>query len=134
LSPLRARPRVFYSGNREYDPDRLGYVSEDPVGAFKHDTSIKGNWNTGHLFTDVEMPGRIGELLSEEERMDIIEYIKVMGNPDFSERLGGDPLNWDNYSKPPVDEELEMACKSSHDLHVSNQLFHSKATKNTRGL
>lgn len=133
LSPLRARPVMFYSGNREYDPQRLGYVSDDPVGAFKHDTSIKGNWNIGHLFTDVQMPGRIGDLLSEQQRMDIIEYIKVMGNPDFSERLGGDPLNWDNYSKAPADDDLALACKRSHELHVNNQLLSSESAAKGKG-
>ncbi len=121
LSPLRARPKTFYVGNREYDPAKLGYRTEYSEGSFLHDTSIDGNRNIGHLFTDVNMPGRIGELLSENERMDLIEYIKVLGNPDFSEQLGGDPLNWDNYSKPPADNQLSLACERSHQLHVKNQ-------------
>jgi mono/diheme cytochrome c family protein len=133
LSPLRARPEIFYSGNREYDPKKLGYAAEDPIGAFKHDTTIKGNWNTGHLFTDVQMPGRIGDLLSEQQRMDIIEYVKVMGNPDFSEGLDGDPLNWDKYSRPPVDNELALACKRSHALHVENQLFNGQDLSKGKG-
>lgn len=119
LSPLRARPTTFYVGNREYDPEKLGYRTEYSVGSFLHDTKIEGNQNIGHLFTDVDMPGRIGELLTENQRMDLIEYIKVMGNPDFSERLGGDPLNWDNYTKPPKDEQLHLACERSHQLHVA---------------
>ena len=133
LSPLRARPKTFYSGNREYDPEKLGYVADDPTGAFKHDTTIKGNWNTGHLFTDVQMPGRIGELLSEQERMDVIEYIKIMGNPDFTERLGGDPLNWDQYSRPPADNELALACKRSHELHLGKQRFSQHALSKNKG-
>lgn len=118
LSPLRARPTSFYSGNREYDPIKLGYVSADPVGAFEHDTAIPGNQNIGHLFTDVDMPGRIGELLSEQQRMDLIEYIKVMGNPEFDEKLDGDPLNWDNYSQPARDNALQQACQQSYQQHV----------------
>ncbi|TDF41993.1 hypothetical protein EYS14_03905 [Alteromonadaceae bacterium M269] len=133
LSPLRARPKTFYSGNREYDPNRLGYVSKSAEGAFLHDTSIKGNMNTGHLFTDVQMPGRIGDLLSEQQRMDIIEYIKVMGNPDFSEALGGDPLNWDNYLKAPQTTELELACQRSHKVHVTQVLQSPVEELNTQG-
>jgi hypothetical protein len=119
LSPLRARPKTFYSGNREYDPKKLGYVSTAVEGAFLHDTTIPGNQNIGHLFTDVKMPGRIGELLSEQQRMDLIEYIKVMGNPDFDEALDGDPLNWDNYSLPPADNQLHLSCQRSHQQHVA---------------
>ena len=133
LSPLRARPAVFYSGNREYDPQKLGYVSKAPQGALKHDTAIKGNKNTGHLFTDVQMPGRIGDLLSEQQRMDIIEYIKVMGNPDFTQALEGDPLNWEQYTKPPPSQDLEMACKRSHELHVNNVLFDSGHQQSSEG-
>ena len=66
------------------------------------------------------MPGRIGELLSEQQRMDLIEYIKVMGNPDFDEKLQGDPLNWDNYSMPPTDEQLKLSCQRSHQQHVAS--------------
>ena len=114
LSPLSVRPKTFYVGNREYDPVKLGYETGHASGSFLHDTSIPGNQNIGHLFTDEEVPGRIGEMLSEDERMDILEYIKVMGNPDFSERLGGDPLNWDNYAKAPLDESGYEACKAVH--------------------
>ena len=117
LSPLRARPKTFYVGNREYDPKKLGYITRKTEGSFLFDTSIPGNRNTGHLFTDVETPGRIGNLLSENERYDLIEYLKVMGNPDFDTALGGDPLNWDQYSPPPLDDSSAQACKRSHLRH-----------------
>lgn len=118
LSPLRERPPVFYVGNREYDPEKLGYETGYSDGSFKHDTSIAGNHNTGHLFTDVEMPGRIGKLLTERQRVDIIEYIKIMGNPDFSQKIGGDPLNWEQYTSPPKDEQLEFSCARSKQRHA----------------
>lgn len=124
LSPLRARPTTFYVGNREYDPQKLGYQTEYSEGSFLHDTSINGNRNTGHLFTDVDMPGRIGDLLTENERMDLLEYIKVMGNPDFTESLDGDPLNWEQYSQPPEDKQLHLACERSHQLHVGGNTQH----------
>jgi len=114
LSPLRARPKTFYVGNREYDPHKLGYVTTKSPGSFRMDTGIAGNHNTGHLFTDVDMPGRIGDLLSEEQRYAIIEYLKVMGNPDFDQALGGDPMNWDHYAQAPQDDSTRSACAASH--------------------
>ena len=122
LSPLRARPVSFAVGHREYDPVRLGYRTEAVPGSFIHDTRVKGNSNEGHLFTDVDMPGRIGELLSEKDRMALLEYIKVMGNPDYSAALGGDPLNWENYSPPPADASGAAACNpgaTAPSLHTS---------------
>lgn len=124
LSPLRERPRKFGVGNRQYDPVKLGYVTDILPGSFVHDVTQKGNGNQGHLFTDVDMPGRIGELLTERQRMDIIEYLKIMGNPDFSTAIGGDPLNWNQYSKPPVSKSGSTACQSPHLLpnyHVKQE-------------
>ncbi|MEM1191597.1 MAG: di-heme-cytochrome C peroxidase [Pseudomonadota bacterium] len=111
LSPHRARPSTFYIGNREYDPGKLGYVTEKRPGSFLHDTRIPGNGNNGHLFTDSDVPGRIGRRLSENERMDLLEYLKVLGNPDFSERLGGDPQNWSRYAPAPEHPADETACE-----------------------
>ncbi|MCV2883994.1 di-heme-cytochrome C peroxidase [Aestuariibacter sp. AA17] len=113
LSPLRARPSTFYVGNREYNPQRLGYITKKTAGAFKTDTTIAGNHNTGHLFTDVDMKGRIGRLLTERERYDLMEYLKVMGNPDFTERLGGDPQNWSLYKEGLPEKMMDDACYNS---------------------
>ncbi|MEM1140976.1 MAG: di-heme-cytochrome C peroxidase [Pseudomonadota bacterium] len=110
LSPHRARPSTFYVGHREYDPGKLGYVTEKQPGSFLHDTSLPGNSNTGHLFTDADVPGRIGHRLSERERADLLEYIKVLGNPDFSTALGGDPQNWSRYSRPVSHAGDHTAC------------------------
>jgi hypothetical protein len=128
LSPLRARPTEFYVGNREYDPIKLGYITSKTNGSFLHDTRIAGNQNIGHLFTDVDMPGRIGDLFSENERMALIEYIKVMGDPEFDQVLGGDPLNWDNYTAAPEDLEVTQSCQRSHELHVKG-LWNKAAAK-----
>lgn len=126
LSPQNVRPKTFYVGNREYDPVKLGYELGNVAGSFKHDTSIAGNHNTGHLFTNENVKGRIGEMLSEQERMDILEYLKVMGNPDFSERLGGDPMNWDQYAKPVVDKTGVQACELVHSRDYLNPLSQLK--------
>ena len=105
-------------GNREYDPGRLGYVTEALPGSFLHDTRVTGNGNGGHLFTDVDAPGRIGRSLSERERTDLIEYIKVLGNPDFSDALGGDPQNWSQYSSPPARAGNADACAAPEVHHA----------------
>jgi hypothetical protein len=51
---------------------------KDTTGLFKLDTRIPGNRNTGHLFTNDNVSGRIGRALSEDERFAIIEYIKSL--------------------------------------------------------
>ena len=110
LSPMRQRPTTFHVGNREYNPQLLGYVTTPGKGSFKMDTSIAGNRNTGHLFTDMQVQGRIGRLLTEGEKLDLMEYLKVMGNPDYSERLGGDPQRWDKYEPGIVEPHMQQAC------------------------
>ena len=118
LSPQRERSAEFFVGNREYDPEKLGYITGKRAGSFLMDTRIAGNHNTGHLFTDVKSQGQIGNYLSEDKRLAIIEYIKVMGNPDFSEQLGGDPQDWSQYSRAPADPTGLEACQSVHTRHA----------------
>jgi hypothetical protein len=71
------RVPIFCVGSREFDPKLMGYKSAvDSVGGcgdnFLLDTRIKGNRNTGH---DSRIYG--GEPFTEEERLDIIEFIKT---------------------------------------------------------
>jgi mono/diheme cytochrome c family protein len=68
LSPINERRTVFWTGGRELDTERLGYVSDEAPGLFRFDTSLPGNRNTGHLYPS--------NGLSHEERMAIIEYLK----------------------------------------------------------
>lgn len=117
LSPYNQRPTSFYVGNREYDPQRLGYVTHATDGSFFHDTRIVGNQNSGHQFTDEAVPGRIGPLLSEAQRYALMEYLKVMGNPEFDAALGGDPQNWSRFSAPPSHEWSQQACNNTHLRH-----------------
>lgn len=117
LSPQDERPVTFYVGNREYDPQQLGYRTEFSAGSFHHDTRITGNRNSGHQFTDAEAPGRIGRLLTEAERYALLEYLKVMGNPEFDKALGGDPQNWETYSAAPGSELHTDSCRDSHLRH-----------------
>jgi hypothetical protein len=69
LSPVEERRKVFWTGARELDRERLGFVSEDAPGRFRFDTSLLGNRNTGHLFP--------AQGLTHDERMAILEFLKT---------------------------------------------------------
>lgn len=95
LLPPEQRDKVFYLGDRSYDPKHLGYVvhtNDDNNGGFRFDTSTEGNSNTGHGFTAAPamwikhkadpkanpLPsGVIGPELTDSERFALIEYLKV---------------------------------------------------------
>lgn len=80
LSPFDDRPKQFYLGNREYDPVKLGYKTDELTNGFLFDTSIRGNANAGHEFNDKPegTRGRIGRKLEPDERKAIIEYLKTL--------------------------------------------------------
>jgi hypothetical protein len=79
LSPVSERPKEFYLGHREYDPENVGYRYDTLSGGFKFDTSIRGNNNTGHEFNDDKSnAGVIGRGLKPEERRALIEYLKTL--------------------------------------------------------
>ncbi len=78
LSPVDERPDSFYLGNREFDPVRVGYRSGKSTGLTHIDTSLPGNHNSGHEFSDDKGPGVIGPALSEANRMALIEYLKTL--------------------------------------------------------
>jgi hypothetical protein len=79
LSPVAERPKVFYLGNKQYDPVKLGLNTDPLEGASEFRTDMPGNSNAGHEFNDgPKGNGIIGRKLSPEERMEIIEYLKTM--------------------------------------------------------
>jgi uncharacterized protein (DUF2235 family) len=79
LSPVSERPTVFYLGKKQYDPVKLGLSTEPLLGAKEFRTDKAGNSNAGHEFNDGPIgKGVIGRKLSEEERMEIIEYLKAL--------------------------------------------------------
>lgn len=83
LGPPEDRPKKFTLGNREYDPVNLGYKYDPIPNGFEFDTSIRGNWNTGHEFRKEysktkEIKGVIGPALSRDDRKAIIEYLKTL--------------------------------------------------------
>ncbi|HXW72270.1 MAG TPA: di-heme-cytochrome C peroxidase [Methylocella sp.] len=76
LLPASQRPRTFFTGTREFDPLKVGYVttqSEENDLLFETRTSsgetIIGNSNAGHEF---------GTDLNDEQRKKLIEYLKTL--------------------------------------------------------
>ncbi len=103
LSPIEERSRRFYIGRREFDPVKVGYVTDPGDGStsgFWMDTTVPGNLNTGHQFrgddpsqgSKGQRPaGVIGRALTPEERLEIIEYLKVHKDlPDTPDRTPPD--------------------------------------------
>lgn len=76
LTPAAARPRKFYVG-REYDPLKVGVDTSGNSGTFQFDTTAVGNSNAGHSFENAPRgSGVIGRLLTEDERFELIEFVK----------------------------------------------------------
>ncbi len=69
LLPSVKRDKVFYTGNREFDPIHVGQLSGKQKELFKFDTSVYGNSNSGHEY---------GSTLSEGERFELIEFMKSL--------------------------------------------------------
>ncbi|AVO55643.1 di-heme-cytochrome C peroxidase [Ectopseudomonas mendocina] len=93
LSPVYERQAQFWVGNFEFDPSRVGYRSESFPGGFLFDTRITGNDNGGHEFRDgCRQEGVIGRALSPDERLALIEYLKVLGNHELETQLSEVPV------------------------------------------
>ena len=69
LLPPDQRSKQFTVGRREFDPMKVGFVTEPAEGAFLFDTTLKGNGNGGHLY---------GTNLPAADREAIIEYLKTL--------------------------------------------------------
>jgi hypothetical protein len=71
LLPAAKRPQKFYVGSREYDPVKVGFLTEPSItNTFLIDTSIEGNLNTGHEYGVNK--------LTEEDRNNLVEYMKTL--------------------------------------------------------
>jgi mono/diheme cytochrome c family protein len=100
LLPPARRDTRFFVGRREFDPKHVGFVTApDADGTddgFWLDTTLKGNFNIGHAFAaDAEtwanhvadpeanpLPGGvIGPEFTDEQRLDIVEYLKIHEDP-----------------------------------------------------
>lgn len=78
LLPAERRDAVFYAGSREFDPVQVGFSRTPFDGAFRLDTAIPGNSNRGHEFRNVPRGrGVIGPELTDDQRWEIVEYLKT---------------------------------------------------------
>ena len=78
--PQEQRPTSFMVGSREFDPIKVGFRSAGYKG-FKQTTFREGDMNTGHEYAagrSAQMNGEILPALSEEQRWQLIEYIKTL--------------------------------------------------------
>ena len=83
ISPPSERPKQFCVGSREFDPKKVGLTTDCVAGTTVLDTTITGNLNNGHEFRGANKPdkptdGHIGRGFSEEERWQLIEYLKTL--------------------------------------------------------
>jgi len=70
LLPPAERPVRFPVGQRDFDPVRVGLVTEGvEAPAFTLDTTIPGNHNTGHAY---------GTALPPDDRRDLVEFMKTL--------------------------------------------------------
>lgn len=74
------RPDIFKVGSRAFDPNKVGFRYTD--GKFQDfDTGLPGNSNCGHEYGTGGNPGTNApelETLTDEQRWEIIEYIKTL--------------------------------------------------------
>jgi len=93
LSPVNQRAKKFWVGLSDYDPVYLGLGPKSNDMGFEMDTIQTGNANWGHEFNSTKAPGVIGRLLSHDEKMALIEYLKVL--PELPPNdLPAVPLDW----------------------------------------
>jgi hypothetical protein len=93
LKPAAERPKQFCMGARDFDPEQVGYrvlagevpkckTGETLFSTTNRDGSpIHGNSVLGHSLEGTPGPGKpgvIGRLLTQEERLDLIEYLKTL--------------------------------------------------------
>ena len=83
-----SRPAKFVVGSTEYDPEKLGLAQAAGPNTVIFDTTVVGNSNAGHWFSDDQTrPGRIGRRLSDDERYDLIEYLKAATYAEYPRRV-----------------------------------------------
>ena len=96
LSPAAERPKQFCMGLRDFDPQQVGIrVAPGEVPTCKNGETlfsvanpdgspVNGNGNQGHSLEGPPGPphaykaGTIGRLLTDDERYDLIEYLKTL--------------------------------------------------------
>ena len=143
LLPANQRSTKFYLKGRTFDPIKVGLVTNptDPA-AFRYDTTIPGNSNSGHEFRAGYRPykegdppswGVIGPELTEEERWSIIEFLKFMKNEDVALPFGNEsPAGCPPPPKeaaPVLDEALTNLVNAAESLPAPRAAAHSRGAK-----
>jgi hypothetical protein len=96
------RPASFTYGTREYDPVSLGYTEDTSLDDSVLDTTVSGNSNQGHWWTDdTTRRGRIGPALTDDEKYAIIEFLKS--------------ATYENYPSEKRDTEASLPCQDQQD-------------------
>jgi len=89
LSPVSERSGTIYLGYQGFDPEKVGFISTkqdglpQTVGLTKvvvaeKDKAVVGNLNSGHEFSDSPGKGVIGRGLTEDQRWQLVEYLKTL--------------------------------------------------------
>ena len=79
-----SRPVRFRTGSMEFDPEHLGVGQAPGSNTVFFDSSVSGNSNKGHWFTNDRLrPGRIGRRFNDTEKFAIIEYLKSASYADY---------------------------------------------------
>lgn len=90
LLPVEQRSPVVYLGYQGFDPERVGYISTKGRGRLNDVTAIgltrvvvgagakHGDSNSGHEFSNNEGRGVIGREFTDEERWQLVEYLKSL--------------------------------------------------------
>lgn len=123
LSPVAERDGTFNVGSLEYDPEHVGFETTKIKGAFTFKTSITGNSNAGHELRDAPegTAGVIGRGLSEEERFDLIEFLKQLRFEDEVPKGQYPPAGWvwesksDDYLYEGANAAYEPASRTAQD-------------------
>ena len=76
LLPQEERPKKFTVGTREFDPVKVGFKKDEEGSVL--DTSIAGNYNTGHEWRSQQRNGSVLPPLTPAERWALIEYLKTL--------------------------------------------------------
>lgn len=92
LIPAAQRTKQFYVGG-DFDPVRVGVDPSAKAGRFLMDTTLIGNSNAGHSFETGSGPGIIGRLLTDDERLALVEYIKSAPEMPAQVAANGGPAN-----------------------------------------
>ena len=74
------RPEVFQVGSREFDPERVGFISEGYDG-FAYKTIRVGDMNDGHEYAaggTAQVNGEVLKALNKEQRLDLLEFMKTL--------------------------------------------------------